>query len=117
MAVENDADRLAFFSDDDFGVVATITLNTGQVLTVSGIYDAPSLVRGVTQGNGYDSQSDISGNKPQFRARSSDLALVKAGRATVEVPPCPALPNGGTFTVHDAKSDGTGLTCLQLMKA
>jgi hypothetical protein len=111
MAVENDADRLAFLNSDDFAVEATITPNGGDPIIVSGIYDAPHLTRGVTQSNGYDHQAEVSGNKPQFRARSSDLAAVRAGRALV------SIPGVGDFNVHDTKPDGTGMTVLQLMRA
>lgn len=110
MAIETDEDRLIFFDADDFGVVAIITPSSGAARTVEGIYDAPNVTRGVRQDNGYSRQAEVSMTKPVFRARSSDLAGIKAGRASVEI-------NGEVFGVHDVQPDGTGTTTLQLLKA
>ena len=116
MAIETDADRLAFFSPEDFGSTATITPDAGPARTVSGIYDAAHLTRGVTQSNGYDNQAEIGSGKPVFHARSSDLAGIKSGRAAVAIHD-EAGTLIGNFTVHDVRADGTGLTLLKLMKA
>ena len=119
MAIETEADRLAFFSPEDFGSEGDITPDSGPLRTVAGIYDAAHLTRGVTQSNGYDNQADVGGGKPVFHARTSDLAGIKSGRASVTIYDVSsgARVKVGDFTVHDVKADGTGLTLLKLMKA
>lgn len=98
MAVENDADRAAFFDTDDFGTVATIN---GTAVNV--IFDAE-----------YLEALDIAGNDPQVQCRTSDLDAITptvAVGATVVV-------NSTSYTVAaPPKPDGTGITTLKLNEA
>lgn len=110
MAVEDDADRAIFFDDDDFGVMATITPSGGAPYTAQGIFTEPHSVNGIRQANGYSNQADLSGQKPMFRARTTDVASLRNGRATLVI-------NGVEYTAFDVKPDGTGTTSIQLMKA
>lgn len=118
MAIETDADRLAFFSPEDFGSTAVLTVEgeTDPRPAIAGIYDAVHLTRGVNQSNGYDKHAEVSGDKPVFQARTSDVVGVKSGRANISIFD-EAGVKIGDFTVHDVKADGTGLTILKLMKA
>jgi hypothetical protein len=118
LAIETDEDRLAFFSADDFGYTATITITGGATLTdVPGIYEDPHLTRGLKQNNqfSYNQGQDMSGSKPTFRCRTIDVPGVRNGRAnmTVFLDGVPV----DDFTVFDVQGDGTGLTTIRLMRA
>lgn len=92
MAVETDADRLAFFDTDEFGVSATVGGNS-----LDGIFD-----------NEYISALDMTGTQPVFLCRSSDAALYSITRGSVLV------INGTSYTVQNSEPDGTGITKLVL---
>lgn len=117
MAVENDEDRAMFFDPDDFGGIAVVTIDGGEPFDIEGIYDAPHFIRGVKQDNQFSSNQSVdnSGSKPLFRTRSTLLAGVKNGRATIVIhEPWFAAPT--PFSVFDVGPDGTGMTALKLMK-
>lgn len=122
MAIETDADRLAFFEVDDFGVMATITPTdlqyapTDDPYDVAGIFDAHSVTRGVKQDNGYGRQAEIQSGQPMFRAPSAGFVEIRAGRALISIAPQDNLPAGFNGYVHDVQADGTGLTILVLKK-
>jgi hypothetical protein len=113
MAIETDEDRLAFVDPDEFGATATFTLNGGAVLTdVPGIYDDPNVTKGLRQNNqfSYSQGQDVSGDKPEFHCLTSAIPGVKNGRATVVI-------GGENFSVFNVQHDGTGMTCVRLMRA
>ena len=99
MAVESDADRLAFLDPDDFGVAAIYTRG-GVSTTVNGIFAAPDVAE--TLG-----AVEFSGIAPLFLMRAVDL------------------PNGGaqgdliaigavTYRVKNLRPDGTGMLRVEL---
>lgn len=92
MAVETDADRLAFYDTNDFGVTATVGVNS-----VDGIFD-----------NEYITAFDTTGTQPVFHCRSSDVSLYSIARGTTLV------INGTTYTVQNIEPDGTGMSKLVL---
>lgn len=117
MAVETDEDRLAFFDPSDFGETATITITgSGQVLVVPCIFDAKPLTKGLKQNNqfSFNAAQDVSGNKPCFQCRSSDIPGVKNGRASVVVKneDDAVVFTGSVFDVHH---DGTGMADVRMM--
>jgi hypothetical protein len=59
---------------------------------------------------GFKGGMDNVGNHPQFRCRTSDVAAVATGRATLAV-------EGSNYNVWDVKPDSTGLTTLILKVA
>lgn len=119
MAIETDEDRLAFFSSDDFGDVATITLSDSTVIAaVPGIYDSAHLTRGLKQNNQFTYQAgqDMSGSKPQFMCRSSDVPGVKNGQAAIAIADAAGQPIGN-FTAFDVQHDGTGMCTIRMMRS
>lgn len=116
MPVESPADLAGFFNTNEFGAVATITINGGDPFDVAGIFDEPAVLRGTAQDNQYKSHMEISGNRPMFRAPTAALASVKAARAAVSIVDGYGVAHG-TFGVHEAKRDGLGSTFLILTKA
>lgn len=118
MAIETDEDRLAFFDADDFGYTAVITIQGGATLNVVGNYDSPALTRGLKQNNQFSFQQgqEVAGNKPCFRARTSDFPGVRNGRATLVITDQDGQPVG-TFSAFDVQHDGTGMTEIRLMIA
>lgn len=118
MAIETDADRAIFFDPDEFGGIAVVTIDGGEPFEVEGIYESPHFVRGIKQDNQFtaNNSADVSSQKPTFRTRSSALAGVKSGRATI-VLHTPFFPTPTTFKVWDVGHDSTGIAVLRLMKA
>jgi hypothetical protein len=111
MAVETDEDRAIFFDADDFGVTATVTPNTGLPFTVEVTFDSPHMNRGIRQSNQHDGNAvQASGQATTVRGRTSALANVKSGRASIEI-------EGVLYQVRDAQPDGTGTTTLKIMRA
>ncbi len=95
MAVETDADRLDFFSTDDFALAATIGGST-----VYGIFDNEYLafeVEGVA----------VASNNPTFLCRASDLPAITYGTTTATI-------NAIAYVIVEEKPDGTGITLLEL---
>lgn len=119
MAIENDEDRLAFFDTDDFAFTAVITITGGGTLTVVGNYDSTALTRGLKQNNQFSFQQgqDLSGNKPCFRARTSDFPGVRNGHATLAITDNSTSPPTliGNFTAFNVSHDGTGMSEIRLM--
>lgn len=109
MAVETDEDRAIFFDDADFGVIATVTIGSDDPFDVEGIFDARHLNRDISFSNQHNDMAKFSGNGPVFRCRTSDLAGVKVGRATITI-------SGQSYGVHDVKHDGTGTTIIRIME-
>jgi hypothetical protein len=110
--VEDDATRAVFFDPDDFGVEATITPSDGAPFTVLGIFDARPIENRplINAQVGFKDGMQNTGAGPQFRCRTSDVAAVKAGRATLAI-------GETTYNVWDTKPDGTGTTVLILKLA
>lgn len=97
MAVESDADRLAFFDTDDFAVNATI-----EGVDVPGIFD-----------DAYIDPLGIASTEPMFHCRTSDLAAITPAVARDTA----ATINGTGYTVQNIEPDGTGMTLLKLNEA
>lgn len=92
MAIESEADRLAFFDVADDGVAASIN-----AATIYGIFDDDHIEIG-----------DISTTGPQFLCRTSDATAASVARGnTITI-------NSVSRTVRDIQPDGTGLTLLIL---
>jgi hypothetical protein len=110
--VEDDDLRAVFFDAEDFGVEAIITPNASDAFTVTGIFDArpvePRPLGGAQVG--FRDGMQNTGNSPQFRCRTSDVANVKPGRATLAV-------HGATYSVWEVKPDHTGTSTLILKMA
>lgn len=118
MAIETDEDRLAFFDTDDFAFTAVITLADSSVVTAVGNYDSAALTRGLKQNNqfSFNQGQEVSGNKPCFRTRTSDVPGVRNGKATLVITDADANVIG-TFSAFDVQHDGTGMTEIRLMAA
>lgn len=93
MAVESDADRLAFLVD--FGVSATFGVDT-----VTGLFDNEYI--SVFTGDVVDVES----SSPAFTCRTSDVPSISHGY-TLTV-------NATAYTVHGVQPDGEGFTVLVL---
>lgn len=102
MAIEDDDDRAAFCDPDEFGDTAEITLATGAVRKVTGIYLRPFTAVG-------DGEVRMEAYAPTFVCPTSALAGVAHGtRLTVA---------GTAFDVVGIEPDGTGMTRLALAEA
>lgn len=121
MAIETDEDRLAFFDTDDFAFTAVITLADTSVVTAVGNYDSAALTRGLKQSNqfSFNQGQEVSGNKPCFRTRTSDVPGVRNGKAMLVITDDSVSPPVviGTFSAFDVQHDGTGMTEIRLMAA
>lgn len=111
--LEDDDMRAVFFDPDDFAIEVTITPAGGQPLTVLGIFDAHPVDNPVALAKaqvGFKDGMLNTGNSPQFRCRTMDVADVKGGRATLTA-------RGKNYNVWDARPDGTGMSTLILKVA
>lgn len=99
MAVETDDERAIFFSANDFGTTATLSVS-GVESQVTGIFeddyqaiDAGGLV-------------PFASSSPTFHGRTSDLSAAVEG-STLTI-------SGTNYVIRVVMDDGTGLTMLQL---
>lgn len=90
-----------FFDADEFATEVVIDPGGPSESTISGIFDAEAEVIDV-ESEGLTGTVDA----PRVTCRSSDLAGVVQG-TTVQV-------DGETYSVHDPRPDGTGVTVLWL---
>lgn len=74
MAVESSDDLAAFLDPDEFGVAATYTPGVGSPSTVNGIFD-----REYVEILDNDADAGVSGYKPTFLCRSSDVSSAAYG--------------------------------------
>jgi hypothetical protein len=97
---ENLDEFLELDSDGGFATVAILTLLDNSTLQITGIFDDPYLMAGLSE---YDADS----SEPRFLCKESDTAGIERG--------C-TLTIGGT--VYDAltspQSDGTGMAIIKL---
>lgn len=110
--IEDDDTRAVFFDPDDFAQEVTLTPEGVAPFTIMAIFDARPVDGGaLSRGQvGFKGGMQDVGNHPQIRCRTSDVASVKAGRAT-------AIVDGKTYNVWDVKPDGTGVSLLVLKVA
>jgi len=100
--IESNADRLAFFNPEEFGVTATITSSSsGSESDVVGIFDSNYL--NLDLGSSSVTTSDL-----QFMCRTMDVSAFTQGDTLVL--------NGTTYEITDVQEDGTGVTVLKLHK-
>lgn len=110
--LEDEDLRAVFFDLDDFARVVTVKPNGADPYTISAIFDArPVDARALSGAQvGFKGGMQNTGNSPQIRCRTSDVADVKQGRAVVVV-------DGTEYNVWDVMPDGTGLSTLILKRA
>jgi hypothetical protein len=90
-----------FLDPADFGVIATVSLGSGQSRPVSGIYDGP-----YEDAQLADTHQDTT--KPRFRAKASDLVGVKRGDGIM-------IPGEGAFGILTGPQPiGDGMAFLEL---
>lgn len=114
MTVESGADRLAFFSPDDFGELGTYTpIGGAAVPAIAGIFNDPHLL--VQTGSG----APASDSQPTFLCRAADLPAAAAGGDAGDTLAlaASALHQAVTYRVADLQPDGTGLVLLILGRA
>lgn len=122
MAVETDADRLAFLDPEDFGVVALYTSRDGSVVDqrINGIFDdeAAHFDSARWPGHEYHLQhgAALSSTGPEFRCRVSDLVSGGKRGDKVAILPCDQVPAGARFKVQERKPDGVGMVVLALVE-
>lgn len=105
MPVESDADRAAFFDPDEFGKEAQYRTALGASATINGMLMKPSI--DVAMGNIVAVDA-----APIFVCRTIDLPVSASGGAGGD-----ELEIGAEiYLVVSIKSDGTGLTRLELGK-
>lgn len=98
--IESNADRLAFFNTQEFGVTAKVASNSsGAESEIVGIFDSQYL--NLDLGAGSVSTSDL-----QFMCRTSDVTNFTQGD-TVEI-------ESVRYEISDVQPDGTGVTVLKL---
>jgi hypothetical protein len=93
MALESEADRLAFFSAAEFGSAATVGANT-----IYGIFTDPPAT-----------DLEIDGHAPEFRCRTTDAANI-ALAATVVI-------GGVNYKAVRKLASGDGMTTVRLETA
>lgn len=113
MAVETDAERLAFLNPDEFGGTALYTPKRGGgPRTIAGIFDAPASDWNPNRWPGghpiaMQEGAHIVSTAPTFECRTSDL--VSGGRRGDTL-----VIDGATYRVFKRSPDGTGMTVLTL---
>lgn len=109
--IESDADRLAFFDTDEFADTIAVRPVTGTPFapyTVTGNFDArPGEGRLARR---FGASGSVSGSKPQFRCRASDMPKARAGQAIATI-------LGRDYAVYDVEHDGTGMARVELTLA
>ena len=101
--IESNADKLAFFNLNEFGVTSKITSNSsGGESDVVGIFDSQFLSLDLGAGS-------VSTSELQFTCRTCDVSNYTQGdRLTLE---------GVGYEITDVQNDGTGMTVLKLHRA
>lgn len=101
--IESNADKLAFFNTQEFGVTSKITSDSSGIeCDVVGIFDNQYL--NLDLGAGSVSTSEL-----QFMCRTSDVSHVTQGDK-LEL-------DGVNYEITDLQNDGTGMTVLKLHRA
>jgi hypothetical protein len=90
-----------FFSNDDFGVMASYTPKNGATITINGIFDAEYLA---VDGDG---SVGVSCNTPIFGCKTADV--INPHLATLVV-------NSKSYKVMEHRPDGTGISTLVLQE-
>lgn len=103
MAVESDADRMAFFNVDEFGVSVVYTPAGGAPMDpIPGIFDAEHQLAAL-------GGMDVASVSPQIMVREADLPENHGDGDTIAI-------GAVTYAVRFPEPDGTGMVTLKLEK-